>query len=167
MSSRIAVMMHGRILQCAAPDIVYDDPDTIEVAEFIGSPRINLLPVDVDGGGRMSLLGQALDLRLPGAAANVRIGLRPEALRLADEDPILTGIVSHSENLGAEVFAQVNVPGLADRLVLRGTAAERSRLRTGSAVGIGFDGRRALLFDGDGNRVRRLQTGALACQEVA
>ncbi|MGL3111900.1 hypothetical protein [Bradyrhizobium sp. BR 1432] len=43
MSSRIAVMIDGRIVQIGAPAAVYDDPRDLRVAEFVGSPKINVL----------------------------------------------------------------------------------------------------------------------------
>ena len=44
MSDRIAVMMEGDILQLGSPEEVYENPQDIKVAEFIGSPKMNILP---------------------------------------------------------------------------------------------------------------------------
>ncbi|MGI9381898.1 MAG: ABC transporter ATP-binding protein, partial [Methyloligellaceae bacterium] len=52
MSDRMAVMMEGDILQIGAPDDVYQDPQDLRVAEFVGSPKINILPGECDGAGR-------------------------------------------------------------------------------------------------------------------
>ena len=57
MSDRIAVMMDGAVLQVAAPEIVYNDPKDIRVAEFIGSPKINVLNGTVDDAGTVRLGG--------------------------------------------------------------------------------------------------------------
>ncbi|GFE48696.1 hypothetical protein So717_04490 [Roseobacter cerasinus] len=64
MSDKIAVMMGGEILQCAAPEIIYEDPNDIHVAEFIGPPKINILPVEAVGRG-IQLLGHPLMWRVP------------------------------------------------------------------------------------------------------
>ena len=44
MSDRIAVMMDGDLLQLGSPEEVYQNPQDIRVAEFIGSPKMNILP---------------------------------------------------------------------------------------------------------------------------
>ncbi len=154
MSDRIAVMMGGEILQCAAPHVVYDDPNDIRVAEFIGSPKINILPIEAKDG-RATLLDTplALPVGLPDQAT-YRLGLRPEALRLS-ADPLLSGVVRHIENLGSELFAHVEVPGLYDRIVFRANPADRSRLVLGAEVGLSFDANAALIFDADGKRCRQ------------
>ncbi|WP_412562146.1 ABC transporter ATP-binding protein [Thalassobius sp. MITS945101] len=169
MSDRIAVMMGGRILQCASPDVIYEDPDTIEVAEFIGSPKINILPVSLTGNGRLAFFDRDLDLlatdRIDGA---VSLGLRPEALRLATVDVVFQGTVAHTENLGAELYVQVDIPGLENRIVMRAEAAQRRELTIGTPVGVGFDAANALVFDGNGQRVRRIETlSKTTAQEVA
>ncbi len=153
MSSRIAVMMGGEILQCDAPEEVYNNPLDVRVAEFIGSPKINLLPVEAFGGAL-----KFNDIVLPISAPKdltgpVRIGLRPETLRLAGEDAILTGQVAHIENLGSEIFAQISLSGHEGRVTLRAAPQSRSSLNLGAKVGLAFDGSAALLFDANGKRV--------------
>ena len=168
MSDRIAVMMGGRILQCAAPEVVYEDPDHIEVAEFIGSPKINILPVEISGDGRLYLMDRPLDLVIAGAARGVAsLGLRPEALRLAGEDAPLRGHVVHSENLGSEMFVQVALAKSQERITLRAAPDQRASLGLGTPVALDFDLQRALLFDADGTRLRGLQQVSAAASEVA
>ncbi len=169
MSDRIAVMMGGRILQCASPDVIYEDPDTIEVAEFIGSPKINILPVSRAENGRLAFFEQDLDLlaadRIDGA---VSLGLRPEALHLTTGKAVFNGTVTHTENLGAELYVQVAIPGLENRVVIRAEAALRKGLGIGTPVGLGFDAAHALVFDGNGQRVRRIKPlSNTTAQEVA
>jgi multiple sugar transport system ATP-binding protein len=90
LADRIVVMNRGRIEQAGPPAQLYDDPDTIFVAGFLGSPRMNLLPARVTGrvGGvaqvEVPALGlPALDVRLRHAdaalPADVVLGFRPEA----------------------------------------------------------------------------------------
>ncbi len=50
MADRVAVMIGGQLLQLAAPQAIYDDPAHIEVARFVGQPRINLLPALAENG---------------------------------------------------------------------------------------------------------------------
>ncbi|CAH2603294.1 sn-glycerol-3-phosphate import ATP-binding protein UgpC [Rhodovastum atsumiense] len=82
MSDRIAVMVEGRIEQLGTPDALYRRPATLTVACFIGTPTINLLPVEIDGCGRVTVFGQGLGFRAPGGAGPAQLGIRPEAVRL-------------------------------------------------------------------------------------
>ena len=63
MSDRVAVILGGRLQQVASPDALYRDPDTLAVAQFVGTPRINVLPGERFG--------------LPAA----QVAVRPERLR--------------------------------------------------------------------------------------
>ncbi|MEQ9260417.1 MAG: ABC transporter ATP-binding protein [Roseovarius sp.] len=153
MSDRIAVMMDGRILQCAAPGVVYDDPDDIRVAEFIGSPKINILPIEISAG-RVRLMEHDLGGAHRVADQPARMGLRPEALRLAGADAPLAGHVVHAENLGAELYAQLVLEGLETRVTLRAEPRERTRLTIGARVELGFDPAHAVYFDAQGQRMR-------------
>lgn len=168
MSDRIAVMMGGRVLQCAAPEIVYENPDTIEVAEFIGSPKINILPIEQDNKGRLSLLDAPLNMtltkRVDGALS---MGLRPETLKIVSANADLYGTVHHTENLGAELFVQVAVAGLETPVILRSDPKARAVLPVGAPVGLTFDPNAALIFGGDGQRVRGVAPIDTAATEVA
>jgi multiple sugar transport system ATP-binding protein len=125
MGTRIAVLRGGRLQQCGAPQTIYDKPDNIFVATFIGSPMMNVLQgrIEHDGGGLQCVLGdQRLPLAdTPGvvralagyAGADVAVGLRPE--HLADpaespsDSPRLHGRVRIVELLGAEKLIQMQL----------------------------------------------------------
>jgi multiple sugar transport system ATP-binding protein len=157
MSDRIAVMMNGEILQCDAPSVIYEDPNDIRVAEFIGSPKINILPIELREGA-LSLFDRVIGQASPGGQPGVfQLGLRPEALNLATSDPLFTGTVAHVENLGAEVFAQVNLADQTTRVTCRAAPAARDRLRLGAEVGLRFDLADALIFDAQGKRQRGVE----------
>ncbi|MEL6648006.1 MAG: ABC transporter ATP-binding protein, partial [Pseudomonadota bacterium] len=87
MSDRMAVMMNGEILQYGHPSHVYSAPASLEVAKFVGSPAINVLPGRIDGNGGLAALGVALGALQTTQAQPVSIGLRPEHLALADPGP--------------------------------------------------------------------------------
>ncbi|MEZ5714004.1 MAG: ABC transporter ATP-binding protein [Paracoccaceae bacterium] len=160
MSDRIAVMMDGRILQCASPDIVYNDPDDIRVAEFIGSPKINLLPAESDGAGRLSVFGHGLPLHGPAPNQVLQVGIRPERLIVGDADAPIAGHVAHLENLGSELFAQVRIAGFNHPVTLRAEPEMAPALHLGARIGLGFDPAHLLVFDAGGKRVRRLSPQA-------
>lgn len=157
MSDRIAVMMDGEILQCDSPSIIYEDPNDIRVAEFIGSPKINILPVELRER-TLSLFEKPVGRTAVGAKAGVyQLGLRPEAIHLAKSDSLLTGTVAHVENLGAEVFAQIELAGQTARVTCRAAPAARDQLHLGAEIGLSFDLAEALIFDADGKRQRGLE----------
>ena len=79
MSSRVAVMKAGRILQIAPPAELYARPASVEVAAFVGSPAISLPAGERDAAGAVTLDGVPLPLRLgPGRPGPPTLGLRPE-----------------------------------------------------------------------------------------
>lgn len=99
MGTRVAVLNDGRLQQVGTPQEVYDRPATAFVAQFIGTPPMNMLPP--------GLLG----------SDDVQVGIRPEHLRLTPGGP-LHAIVKQVEHLGHEVllFADVNGTRLVSRI---------------------------------------------------
>lgn len=160
MSDRVAVMLRGELLQVAPPAEIYNDPATIEVAEFIGSPRINILPA-------ATLRDQTIDvcgLRLPVAMAcaqgqQLRAGFRPEALRVTGSASPATWPtrVLYREELGADVYLHValDMAGAPNqRIVVRATPADAVGFQPGAACAVRPDAGAALLFDIEGLRIR-------------
>ena len=106
MGDRVAVMRGGELQQCDTPQVLYDRPDNMFVAAFIGSPAMNLYEATVGEGGRSVVLGsQAIDLPQSVVVAHaglasyagqkIVLGLRPEHLPAAGNEPgpTLTGDV--------------------------------------------------------------------------
>jgi multiple sugar transport system ATP-binding protein len=97
MGDRIAVMRKGVLQQLGTPEELYDSPANLFVAEFIGSPPMNVLSATVVHGSALVVGSQRLTLpagtldaypQLAGDAVPVALGLRPESLRDAlDADP--------------------------------------------------------------------------------
>ncbi|HEX2556294.1 MAG TPA: sn-glycerol-3-phosphate ABC transporter ATP-binding protein UgpC [Microvirga sp.] len=117
MADRIVVMNKGRIEQVGTPLELYDRPANRFVAEFIGSPAINLLEGTVEeAGGRRGLrVAPGLTIELPpgsAAAAGSRLlaGFRPEHLSPLHDGPI-RGDVQIVEHLGPETFIYADVEG--------------------------------------------------------
>lgn len=157
MSDRMAVMMGGEILQLDTPANIYDDPDDLRVAQFVGSPGINLLPGEVDGEGRVTRLGMPLERYLYGATPGpVTIGLRPEHLQLADPSQLdaLEGRVTFAENLGADTFLHVAVEDGTHRVQLRVDSHVATGIAAGSEVRVRRQRGEALVFDSNGKRLR-------------
>ncbi len=151
MSDRVALMLGGRILQIGPPRALYEDPATLAVAQFLGSPRINTLPGTASERG-VEVGGLTLPLHVacpPGTP--VVVGLRAEALRLVSCGS-LPAVVEHLEFLGSEVLLHARCG--ASPIVVRLSVAEADGVRTGEAIRLTADWRSVLLFAGDGTRLR-------------
>ncbi|PIT03789.1 glycerol-3-phosphate ABC transporter ATP-binding protein [Bradyrhizobium nitroreducens] len=150
MSSRIAVMMAGELIQVGTPAEIYDDPGDIRVAEFIGSPKINILPGRVRKDGGIDVLGTALRLGCGAAAGDCRVGVRPERIELGAGP--FSGSVVHLENLGAEAFVHLAIEGAGARLIAR-LGDVRQLPAMGRAVTFGFAPDAVRAFDPAGKRI--------------
>jgi len=81
MSNRVAMMDNGVILQLGRPGELYARPASVKVAQFIGTPTINLLPARVNADRNVELFGMPLPIRVrQPAGAALTLGLRPEAI---------------------------------------------------------------------------------------
>jgi len=74
-------------------------------------------------------------------------------LSLGDKDSPLQGVLRHMENLGSEVFAQVEVPGIEERLTVRFDPRHGRTLAVDDAISLALDPSQALAFDRAGKRV--------------
>ena len=86
MGDRVAVLKDGLLQQCDTPRRMYDHPDNVFVAGFIGSPAMNLFNVPVvDGGVKFGAGTHPIDReRLAGAGKEVTLGVRPEDLTMTN-----------------------------------------------------------------------------------
>lgn len=155
MSNRMAVMMGGDLLQLDAPRRVYEDPVDIRVAEFIGSPKINLLPGVVNGAGHVMCEGVRVAHHLASVPGEVTVGIRPEYLGLRDKagSDSFTGRLVHAENLGADVYLHLSMRDGDYRLIAR-AAPEALSLPVGAEVNVGLVRGAAMVFGRDGRRLR-------------
>ncbi len=125
MADRIAVMIAGRIAQCAPAADIYHRPANREVARFIGAHRMNILPPGPEA--------EALHPR----GARDDIGLRPEALRIDPAGPLSATLVSaafHGEETLLDLRSDAGTRLLA---VTDGNAplpAQGSRMRFAAPV---------------------------------
>ena len=109
LAHRVAVMNHAEIVQLGTPEDIYDDPETLFVATFIGSPPMNLLRGQLADGVFRS---GAIRLRdcPPDLVGDVVLGVRPERVSLAPpETADITGPVFAVEYTGAGVQVVVSI----------------------------------------------------------
>lgn len=157
MSDRMAVMMEGDILQLGAPDEIYLDPADRRVAEFIGSPRINMVDGEADGDGRVIAHGIHLKRTLGGAQKALSIGVRPEHLDVlpsggdAESWPFR---VSHKENLGSDYFLHGHVNGGGQRVIARAAPELAAQVSLGQEIHVRPRSGKAMAFGADNRRLR-------------
>jgi multiple sugar transport system ATP-binding protein len=129
MADRIVVLDKGNIRQVGSPLELYNKPDNLFVAGFIGSPKMNLFTGSV-----------AAEL---GAAT---IGIRPEHIRIDASGPH-QGMVELSEHLGSDTYFHVD-GGPLGRLLVR--AGGETPIQTGDTIRFGFDPKRIHRFNAEG-----------------
>ncbi|MDP9138366.1 MAG: ABC transporter ATP-binding protein [Pseudomonadota bacterium] len=156
MADYIAVMNRGVVEQLGPPQEVYDRPATTFVADFIGSPSMNLIRVS----GTLSKGTRTIDLKgasiaIPATRETVSggefvLGARPEHIRF-DDSSKLRGEVFGAEYLGTTQIVTVTTG--QGRLKARLPA--NLKVHTGEQVGLAFAGDRLSIFDGVSGRAIR------------
>jgi multiple sugar transport system ATP-binding protein len=140
LADRVVVLRDGSIEQVGSPLELYDRPANQFVAQFIGTPQMNIV-----AAADMAQIASALGLRVPAGGS---VGLRPESVKLsAAGSGALQGRVELVEALGAETLIYVST-GNQTQIVAR--QSERAALRVGDAVGLNVDLSTAHLFDAQG-----------------
>ena len=153
LADRVVVLRDGLIEQVGTPLELYDKPANQFVAQFIGTPQMNVI-----ANSKLPQLKLAFEQPL---AEGGFVGLRPESLTLKSTGQgQLCGKVELVEALGAETLVYVNCDHGA-QLVARQNS--RTPLRIGDDVGVAVDTNSAHLFDAAGRITR---TGASAMVEA-
>jgi len=152
LADRIVLLNNGRIEQVGKPTELYRRPATRFVAEFIGSPAMNILPAQIEKGRVAFRSGDSveLDVELSGA---VDVGIRPEALALAHEQGprSLSARVVHVEDLGDMRLVHVS---LADgHLVIARHTDEETIPSKGDRINLHLAADRLHFFGKDGRRL--------------
>ena len=157
MGHRIAVLNQGHLQQLGTPLELYRQPANLFVAQFIGSPPMNLLPVSVAGPQQLVLAQQLLNIAPQGTAhlgpllgQSLTAGLRPEHLRVAGAATAetLAARVCHLEALGNEQLVTCRLDA-GEHLVLVRVPPEQ-RIQIEQQVHLEVDPTGWRLFDGDG-----------------
>ena len=119
MADHIILMRDGRIEQEGAPEELYSRPVSTFAAGFIGTPPMNLLDL-VDGAGGAAIAGDEGSAVLQGSGAGLKLGVRPEDIRLSETAGVPARLVN-AEYLGADtiVTARVGAQSLLVRVAGR------------------------------------------------
>ena len=159
LGDRIVIMKDGEVQQIGTPQQVFNHPHNLFVAEFIGSPKMNIFDaklVKVDGKYAVELGGNTVVLSDDKQAAlaknnvaeqEIKLGVRPEHIVL---EKGLTGKVDVSELMGSSVHLHVSSMGRDVVMVvstMNMTGAEVAALNHGATVEFSFPGHVCHVFD--------------------
>ena len=164
LASSLVVLKDGRIEQTGKPLDIYTRPANRFVAQFIGSPRMNIIAgrfksagasgaqVSIAGGYRVVVPVVASSMS-PGTP--VLLGLRPEHIYRSTTEDGLAARISATEQLGNESFIHAHLSsGEAVTWRVRGT----SEARPGEEVRLGLEALQGHLFDASGTAFARLES---------
>ncbi len=164
LADKIVVLDAGHIAQVGKPLELYHYPANRFVAGFIGSPKMNFLPVKVTG-----VAPQRVQVELPNrqqvwlpvegtdviVGSNLSLGVRPEHLLPGDiAEVTLSGEVQVVEQLGNETQIHIQIPAIRQNLVYRQN--DVVLVEEGATFAIGLPPHRCHLFREDGTACRRL-----------
>ncbi|MCB9946040.1 MAG: sn-glycerol-3-phosphate ABC transporter ATP-binding protein UgpC [Geminicoccaceae bacterium] len=160
LADRIVVLRKGIVEQVGTPLELYNRPNNIFVAGFLGSPRMNFLQgrigsvdgshatVDLEGGSSLQT-----DFPAPPATGTaVTVGIRPEDLvPVAPGQGVLTGDVQIAEQLGGETYVYITLPnGGTLTAEIKGQAA----LNVGERLDLAIDSNKFHIFGADEKVIR-------------
>ena len=142
LADRVVVLRDGIIEQVGTPLELYDRPANQFVAQFIGTPQMNVVP--------LSQLPASVQAAAPAAAQGGSMGIRPEGVSVSATQDQTAGHVEIIEALGAETLIYV---ATAEGAQIVARQSERTSLRLGDAVNLAITTDNAHWFDAKGRIV--------------
>ena len=166
LATKIAVMKDGVVQQAGTPAEIYNRPANTFVANFMGSPAMNLLLADVEGNATALVLaqrdGKQLRIPLPKGALKgfggkkVIFGVRPEAItdpdsadRLSKHFVEVDCLIEVVEPAGADTFAITHLGGKETVVRLRGDA----KVAPGQTARLAFNLDKSVFFDPESDKL--------------
>jgi len=153
MSDRVAVMMDGEILQHDTPSEIYNNPVNLQVAEFIGSPKINVFPAESDSKGGITCMGLPISLSLKTPKqGSIMLGFRPEHTELlsSNSNNCFEGKITYKENLGSDIYLHVNLKEDQHKMIVRSVPDKALDAKIGDMVKIGWMVEKVMAFERNG-----------------
>jgi len=141
LADRVVVLRDGTIEQVGTPLELYDHPANRFVAQFIGTPQMNVVPA-----AEVPALAERVGVR------DGSLGLRPEHVLMGDGDTALPATVELVEALGDETLVYARLAS-GSQLVCKQNA--RTNARVGDRVGLRFDESFIHVFDAAGHACAR------------
>jgi multiple sugar transport system ATP-binding protein len=156
LADRIVILRGGDIEQIGTPDEVYNNPASVFVGGFVGSPSMNFAKAKATGGLLYFADGNRLPLAAPGGSAmsgvdgrEFIVGIRPEHFTTTATDIGLNCMVEVVEPLGSDTLVHFSI----GESTLTARLPPQARPTPGEALWIGLDPKKIHLFDTSTERV--------------
>ncbi len=151
LADRIVILNHGNIEQVGNPDEIYNDPENIFVAQFIGSPKMNILKITSDkvvSKNEVNFLDNKVKIEgISFSKKDYYFGIRPEHFDISDNSEYkFNPKIDLIENLGNEKIVYIKKDN-------HDISAKISSQNTIKNL-MGFSSKNIFVFDENGNRVR-------------
>ena len=152
LADRIVILNNGNIEQFGTPDEIYTDPNNVFVAEFIGSPKMNLIKINKENiinNNTINFLNNQIVFENFNFNDEIYLGIRPEDISVKDEHNIKFEVkVDLIENLGFE------------RIIYSSSLNNEIRIKTSENIqrdtlNISFPKDKLYLFDKNKKRIRQ------------
>ena len=151
LADRIVVLNKGIIEQFGSPNEIYNDPNNIFVAEFIGSPKMNIIKINKEkifNSNTIELFKNKITFENFKFKDDIYLGIRPEDISIKDDREIKLDVkVDLVENLG---FEKIIYTKLSETQIIIKSSAEISN----QLLKISFSKDKVLFFDINKNRIR-------------
>jgi multiple sugar transport system ATP-binding protein len=151
LAHRVAILEKGELQQLDTPANIYNDPANLFVAQFIGSPPMNVVKGEL-AGDEFKAAGASMKTKVKGRLAKAVLGVRPEDCAVvAPAKAALKGEIYTTELIGDHTLVTLKCAG--DFITVK--APKDFTAKPGEKAGIAFTPDRAFIFDAEsGNRLR-------------
>ena len=151
LADRIVVLNKGIIEQFGTPNEIYNDPNNIFVAEFIGSPKMNIIKINKEqivNSNTINLFKNKITFENFNFKDEIYLGIRPEDISLKDNHEVQLEVkIEHIENLGFEKIIHTK---LSDTNIIIKSSENVKK----ESLKISFSKNKVLFFDKSKNRMR-------------
>jgi len=155
MADRIAVLNEGEIIQIGTPKEIYKTPENVFVAEFIGSPEINLFNAAIEDNKLIineramvySMTDKQHSIISKYNRKNVIVGVRPEDIKITREKGSVNSFKStvyFSQSIGAEDILNLKID---NRIIYKAVAPPKFMTKIGEQIYANFSMEKSHLFD--------------------
>jgi len=151
LADRIVILNHGNIEQVGNPDEIYNDPSNVFVAQFIGTPKMNILKITSDkiiSNHEVNFLDNKIKIdEINFTKKNYYFGIRPEHFEVSDNSEYkFNPKIELIENLGNEKIAYIKIDNhdISAKISSQNTIGNQ----------IGFSSKNIFVFDENGTRLK-------------
>ena len=150
LADRIVILNLGNIEQVGTPDEIYNNPSNIFVAQFIGTPKMNILPLNnenIISDNKINFLGNEITFeKIKFDKSKYFIGIRPEHFSVSNESKFkFKPKIELVENLGNEKIVYISNDNLELSAKISSQIDFQNELR--------FDTKDIFIFDENGSRI--------------